>query len=295
MQEGREAEKGLPADPSFYLRLQGPDHEGSLVGQVFREREENPVERANRLQRMGEDIKTMRRALETTPHRPGLGEKGLDQSKFIHDTEPLAGLRTVQDLKKFLAQPLGCYAGQERSPVSDCLDRGLIHGKVQLSSQPDSPQEPKGVFAQQRWIIHPDPPRCQVSQAVQRIDKARRLFSQGEGDSIDREVSALEVVNDTPSFQGREIHLYPLPSPWKDNTADPSSKADYCTGKLLLKGRTQARGIGGDEVDVESPRTLQKGISEESAHEEDRQMAPLVCHPRYLPEQGMMLKGCKDG
>jgi len=102
-------------------------------------------------------------------------------------------------------------------------------------------------------------------------------------------------VNDTPSFQGREIHLYPLPSPWKDNTADPFAKADYCAGKPLLKDRTQRRGIGGDEVDVESPRTLQKGISEESAHEEDRQMAPVVCHPRYLPEQGMLLKGCKDG
>jgi hypothetical protein len=89
--------------------------------------------------------------------------------------------------------------------------------------------------------------------------------------------------------------LHSLPSPRKDNTADPSSKADYCTGKLLLKGRTQGRGIGGDEIDVESPRTLQKGISEESAHEEDRQMTPLGCHPRYLPEQGILLKGCKDG
>ncbi len=232
--------------------------------------------------------------LETTPHRLGLGQQGTEQCQVVHETQPVAGFRTFQDLKEFLAEPLGSYLRHQGSLLTDSLDRGSVDDKVELSGQPDRPQEAQRVFHQQIGVPHPDSPLCQVSQTSGRIDQPGRLLPKRHGHCVDREVPALQVFDDSPPPDRSNVHLYPLFTPTEDNTPHVVGEADHFSSELLLQSRTERKRIDGNEVDVESPWTLKDGISQESPHEVDWQNLLLCCHDGHLPKQGMMLTGHKD-
>ena len=72
-------------------------------------------------------------------------------------------------------------------------------------------------------------------------------------------------------MQRRDIHLHPLPLSREDHAPDPIGEADHFTGNRVLEGHTQGDGIGGRQVDVESPWMLQEGIAQEASNEVDRQ------------------------